>query len=249
MKRAAGMNSEYDPFASVYNRFWGFDYHAQALPVVNRLLLATLPAKASILDVCCGAGQFTGKIRSTGFRVAGIDASAKMIEFARQNAPGAELAVADVRHFSLGKKFNAAYSVFESLNHVPDREGLGQALGCIRRHLKRGALFLFDLNGENAFQRYWNDGDAIVEDDVACILRSEYDEQRHVGTCYITVFEKTRGWTRRDFQIQQTCHSLNAVQIALEAASFGEITFYSARDLGMDETTGFDRTFIAARAR
>jgi SAM-dependent methyltransferase len=248
MKNAAGTNSEYDPFASVYNRFWGLDYHAQALPAVKQLLLTGLPANASILDVCCGSGQFTGTICSAGFRVTGVDASVKMIEFARRNAPGAKFTVADVRDFSLGRKFGGAYSVFESLNHIRDKEGLGQALRCVRRHLRRGAIFLFDLNGEKAFQRYWNDGDAIVEDDIACILRSEYDEQQHVGTCYITVFEKTRGWTRRDFQIQQTCHDLGAVQKALEAAKFSEITFYSARDLGMDETTGFDRTFIAARA-
>lgn len=249
MKTTTPINSEYDPFASIYNRFWGQHYHVQALPVVKRLLLDHLPDGASILDVCCGTGQFTDKVRSYGFRVDGVDASAKMIAYARKNVPGSRFTVADVRNFSLRKKFKAAYSVFESLNHVPDLAGLGQAFQRVRRHLAPGSIFLFDLNGESAFRKYWNDGDAIVEDDVACILRSEYDELRRIGTCYVTAFEKARVWKRRDFQLQQTCHSLDAAPKELETAGFADIAFYSARDAGMDEITGFDRTFIRARAR
>ncbi len=88
--------------------------------------------------------------------VAGIDASAEMIRYARENAPGVKFTVADVRDFRLGATFEAAYSVYESLNHVPDIGGLRPAFACIRRHLKPGAPFLFDLNREEAYVLYWN---------------------------------------------------------------------------------------------
>jgi SAM-dependent methyltransferase len=241
-------NTEFDPFAPVYNRSWGAEYHAQAFPLVDRLLLSRLRRHAPVLDVCCGTGQFTARVQNSGFRVQGVDASEAMIRYARQNAPAAEFRVADVRSFSLDNKFDAAYSVFESLNHVPDREGLELAFGCIHHHLQKGAPFLFDLNREDAFLIYWNDTHAIVEPDYVCALRSNYDEATRIATCNITVFEHEDGWSRRDFTIHQTCHDLSQVHEALLKAGFAEVTLYDSRDLGMTGDIAYARTFFLATA-
>ena len=64
----------------------------------------------------------------------------------RQGYRVAPVSVADARDFSLGRVFDGAYCVFESLNHVPDVEGLCLAFRCVREHLRTGAAFLFDLN-------------------------------------------------------------------------------------------------------
>jgi ubiquinone/menaquinone biosynthesis C-methylase UbiE len=47
----------YDRFAWVYDRYWAGDFATRVLPVLERLLLASLPAGARILDLCCGTGQ------------------------------------------------------------------------------------------------------------------------------------------------------------------------------------------------
>ena len=112
-----------------------------------------------------------------------------MVEFARVNAPGVRFTVADVRNFSLRRRFDAAYSVFESLNHVPDIQGLRLAFACVRKHLRAGSAFLFDLNREDAFILYWNTTDALVEKDSVCILRMEYDADSREGRCDVTSFE------------------------------------------------------------
>src|ERR1700733_13614931 len=136
MKRAAPIapNTEYDPFARLYNRHWGADYRLEAAPIVQRLLLSRVPDGAAVLDVCCGTGQFTEQMRRRGYEMAGLDASGEMIRYAKRNAPDVEFTVADVREFSLDRTFDAAYPVYESLNHVPDIEGLGLAFAQIRRH-------------------------------------------------------------------------------------------------------------------
>jgi SAM-dependent methyltransferase len=242
-------NTEFDPFAAVYNRSWGADYHAQALPVVRNLLLSRLPAGAGILDVCCGTGQFTACVQKLGFRVYGVDASEHMIGYARANVPDGEFKVSDVRSFSLGLEFAAAYSVFESLNHVPDLEGLALAFACVRRHLEDGACFLFDLNREEAFMNYWNDTHAIVEEDMVCALRSEYDETAGIGTCNVTTFLlESEGWRREDFTIHQTCHDLNQVQDRLLAAGFKGVSLLDSRDAGMRGDIACARTFFLATA-
>lgn len=241
------LNNEYDPFASIYNKYWGADYRSAAFPVLRHLLLARLRPGAEVLDVCCGTGQLTAEVAREGFRVAGIDASGAMLGFARENAPGADLHLADARRFALGKRFDAAYSVFESLNHMPDSADLTKAFRSIRRHLKPGSPFLFDLNDENAFDLYWNTVDALVEDDATCVLRMDYDNGSRRGTCRFTAYElKEEHWRRSDFTILQTCHPDSEVQRALQLAGFIGLTSYAAKDVGMKGHTGLGRTFYLA---
>ena len=242
-------NIEYDPFAAIYNRYWGSDYHSQAFPIVDRLLLSRLPLNAAVLDVCCGTGQFAAMIAARGFQVTGIDGSSEMIRFARQNAPGVSFTVSDAREFSLGNKFDGALSVFESLNHVPDLAGLTMAFSRVLHHLKPGASFLFDLNGEDAFLTHWNETNAIVDSDQVCVMRSEYNEETRTGTCRITSFRQNDGWTRNDFVVRQTCHEIDAVHDALLRAGFDMVGLYDARDAGMTGDIACDRTFFLATAK
>lgn len=241
-------NTEFDPFASLYNRYWGADYHAQTFPIVESVLLSRLPVGAAVLDVCCGTGQFTARVQQAGFRVHGVDASEGMIGHARRNATGAEFTVADARCFSLKDKFDAAYSVFESLNHVPDLEGLEMAFSHVHRHLHPKSPFLFDLNREDAFVAFWNDTHAIVEADTVCALRSNYDESTRIATCNITAFQLEDCWRRTDFAVRQTCHDLDGAQEALQNAGFREVTLYDSRDLGMTGEIAYARTFFLATA-
>jgi SAM-dependent methyltransferase len=245
-------NTEYDPFAPLYNRHWGADYRAGVMPIVERLLLSRLPPAAALLDVCCGTGQFTQQVRRRGYRVAGVDASGEMIRFARQNAPGVRFTVADVRDFSLGSSFDGAYCIYESLNHVPDTDGLKLAFGCIRRHLKAGAPFLFDLNREEAYILYWNNTDAIVEPDNAFITRSVYDEGTKIGTYDFTTFREddfhAGKWLREDFTVRQTFHRMSEAQSALLDAGFTDVSLQDARDAGMPGDAGYARTFFLASA-
>ncbi|MDP9170450.1 MAG: class I SAM-dependent methyltransferase [Acidobacteriota bacterium] len=238
-------NNEYDPFARLYNRHWGADYRAEAFPVVERLLLSRLKPHATVLDVCCGTGQFTELVRSRGYELAGIDSSPEMIRYARENAPLAELTVADVRRFSLGRKFDAAYSVFESLNHVPE---LKSAFKNVKKHLEPEGRFLFDLNREEAFVLYWNTTDSIVTEDMVCVLRMEYDEKSRIGTCDVTEFAKKGEWTRTDYTLRQTCHDPDDVQNALFDAGFSDVSLYDARDVGMKGDAGYGRMFFLAQS-
>jgi len=239
-------NNEYDPFARIYNRHWGRDYRAEAFPIVQRLLLSRLKPHAEILDLCCGTGQFTEMIRQQGFRMTGVDGSEEMLAYARENSPESVFAVSDARAFALEKKFHAVYSVFESLNHIPDLEGLVQTFRRVKKHLRPRAPFLFDLNREPAFILYWNTVDALVEKEDVCVLRMDYDEESRVGTCRMTAFCKDRTWKRDDFTLRQTCHDLGSVQEALDQAGFRDITLYDARDVGMEGDAGYARTFFLA---
>jgi SAM-dependent methyltransferase len=242
-------NREYDPFARIYNQYWGDEYRVEAAPVVARLLLSRIPAGAAVLDVCCGTGQFTEMVRRLGYNVAGVDASGEMIRYARENAPGVGFTVADVRDFRLPESFDAAYSIYESLNHVPDIAGLRMAFRRIRSHLKPGGPFLFDLNREEAYVLYWNSSDSIIGKNSVCVMRSEFDQAAQAGKYEVTTFERADGasvnaWRRDDFTLRQYCHEFSAVHGALSGAGFRDVTLFDARDIGIKGEVGYGRTFF-----
>src|SRR5579872_7118671 len=106
-------NREYDPFASLYAAHWGDEFHAEIIPVLDRLLLKDLPRRAEVLDLCCGDGRVTKALVRRGFRMTGLDGSERMLSFAKQRLPRTEFLLADARTFRLAPRFDAVISVFD----------------------------------------------------------------------------------------------------------------------------------------
>ena len=122
----------YDPFARVYNQHWGF-FATKAYPILEHLVLEKLSPGCAVLDLCCGTGQLAAELSRRGYRTTGLDGSAEMIEIARKNAPDVDFVVQDARNIALTRKFAAALSTFDSLNHVMlGRTGTGVSK-CIQR--------------------------------------------------------------------------------------------------------------------
>src|SRR5262245_571076 len=91
--------SDYDRFAWFYDRYWGGEFCRPALAIYNILLFPHLTPGSRILDLCCGTGQIAAGLIERGYLVTGLDGSQAMLDFARENAPGAELIRADARSF------------------------------------------------------------------------------------------------------------------------------------------------------
>ena len=85
---------------------------------MEKLVLQYAPPHSHILDLCCGTGHLTKKLIDNHFVVTGIDGSAQMIEYARQNAPNAAFIVDDARYFNINEQFQYVISTGDSLNHI-----------------------------------------------------------------------------------------------------------------------------------
>ncbi len=238
---------EYAPLAWFYDRYWGAQYHRLVLPILERLLLCSLPSGSSILDVCCGTGHLARELISRGYRVTGIDGSEEMLVYARKRAPQGEFLAADARDFTLPGSFRAAVSTFESLNHILLGNELLEVFQNVRAVLVGGGSFFFDLLTEEAYTTLWQKSSATVEDDNVCILRGGYDGKERLGKSEITLFRLEGTWKRTDLRLFQRCHEPTEVRSALERAGFTEISLYDARaDLGMAGDMAVGRVFFTA---
>jgi SAM-dependent methyltransferase len=238
--------SEYDRFAWFYNKYWGGEYSRPALSIYNILLFPHLPDGCRILDLCCGAGQIAEGLTERGYRVAGVDGSEAMLEFARANAPDAEFIRADARDFHLPYKFHAVISAFDSLNHVMELEELKTVFRNVFAAMEDDGLFLFDLNLEDESEMLGGSLE-MIEDDHVCVVRATYKPQEKLKRYDVTMFMlEDASWRRSDLTLFQRYYAPHDVIAALAECGFSRVKTYDARrEFGFTISDG--RMFYLAR--
>ncbi len=219
--------SDYDTFASVYNKHWGNEFIYIALPALEKLVLPRLPAKARILDLCCGTGQLAQVLTARGYQVTGLDGSEEMLRYARENAPAVEFIHGDARSFKLPAVYHAVVSTFDSLNHIMTVEELVAVFRNVYSALKEGGLFLFDLNMEEGYRITRDDNFGIVEDDHVCVVHASYHPEERTAKFETTIFRLQDYWYRSDVTLLQKCYSETEVRSALKIADFTGIHAYA----------------------
>jgi SAM-dependent methyltransferase len=238
--------SDYNDFAWFYNKYWSRAYSDQVFPTLEKLLLSRLSLQSHILDLCCGTGQLTQALIERGFQVTGIDSSAGMLHYARENAPGAEFILADVRSFSLPAAYHAVFSTFNSLNHMTTLEELKAVFKNVHKVLLEGGIFLFDVIMEEGCRFNWQDSFSLVKDDNVCIVQASYNPDERLGQGNITLFRlEGKNWQRSDVTLFQRSYPESEIRSALVGAGFSQVSTYDAiKDLGMTGHIG--RMFFLA---
>ena len=114
-----------------------FRRHAQA-PVSN------------VLDLGCGTGNHVFEMARRGYAVVGVDRSEAMLALAQQRSlqlghSKVRFQLGDIRNVDLGQQFDAALIMFAVLGYQVENNDILSTLKTVRRHLKPGALLVFDV--------------------------------------------------------------------------------------------------------
>jgi trans-aconitate 2-methyltransferase len=133
-------------------RSWsGADYDRLSTPMeaMGREVLERLPLEGSetVIDAGCGSGRVTEALiaRLPSGRVVGVDASASMIDAARERlGDRAELHVADLVTFDLGIRADAILST-ATFHWIADHDALFARL---RAHLRDGGRLVAQCGGQ-----------------------------------------------------------------------------------------------------
>jgi len=143
----------------------------------------------AILDAACGTGLSTVPWVERGYRVAGADGSAAMLERARERMREAgyevELRLQNLLELDLGRTFDAAVCMHSGLDYILEDADLGQALRSLRGCLRTGGLLAFDkCLDEPAF------------------YKEDYSDRRELS-CGSAEFQYR--WDRRNRLLEQRC--------------------------------------------
>lgn len=233
----------YYAWAWAFDRYWAHDLF---LEPIRKLVLADVPAPARILDLCCGAGHLTAQLAKCGYEVTGLDVSGEMLAIARERAPECRFVEGDARTFSFERPFDLVVSTYDSLNHVLVMDELRRVFRCVRRSLRPGAPFVFDLGTERGFRTRWTEPHAVVEDDLVVVGAGSYDPRGRSADYRITMFRRDGEWVRTDATVRERFHRSEDVMEALADEQFIDLWQADARDLGMRESA--DRIFYRGHA-
>lgn len=130
----------YDAIAERYAA-WSATVRVTERERYTRLLLASLPDGAAVLELGCGAGLPTTGRLAARFAVTGVDLSPRQIELARTSVPNATFIMGDMTALAFPPASFDAVCVFYAITHVP-REEHARLLLHIAAWLRPGGLFV-----------------------------------------------------------------------------------------------------------
>lgn len=141
--------------SSIYDaaRFYDIAFGWRDVPDECRFLLdryrdarGALPRRA--LEIACGPGQHARTLAAWGFRCVGLDRSAAMLDFARQqpggNDPDVAWQLGDMRDFALDAPAELAFCLMDSLSHLLTLDELLDHLGAVARNVTPGGLYVLE---------------------------------------------------------------------------------------------------------
>lgn len=178
----------YDAFARVYDRALG-DLFMRGAAAVLRALEAEYPTETRThLDVACGTGLAMRHFASRGFTTRGIDASYAMVSRARRR--GLDVVVGDVRTVVVRAIFERVTCLYDSLNHLLQRDDLRRAFSSVASVMGESSLFWFDLNHPESYREVWAMAEPFESGDAVYNLEidTRYDEAANLATA------RVRGW-------------------------------------------------------
>lgn len=118
------------------------------------LIVNSIPAGGSILDLGCGTGEPIARFFiEKGFHLTGVDGSAKMIALCQKRFPSERWIVSDMREIKFPQQFDAilAWHSFFHLDHESQRE----MFKLFNSHLKSGGVLAFTSGEEE--DEVWSD--------------------------------------------------------------------------------------------
>lgn len=118
------------------------------------LIINTVPAGGSVLDLGCGTGEPIAQFFiEKGFKVTGVDGSKKMIELCKKRFPSERWIVSDMREINLQQRFDVvlAWHSFFHLDHDSQRK----MFKIFDAHIKPGGVLAFTSGEEEG--EVWSD--------------------------------------------------------------------------------------------
>ena len=221
--------SAYDTLAASYDGLMaGGAYRRRAAFLERRLKKSPIPVE-TVLDLACGTGTMACLLAKRGYEVIAADGSGEMLAQAAAKAEGLarrplflQQAMPRLR---LAQPVDAVVSTLDSLNYLTAERDLRETFRRVRRWLKPGGLFLFDVNTPYKLRRM--DGQLYMDEteDSVCIWRTFFSEKKQVCTYQVDLFRLQPGgaWARSFEEHRERAWSEEVLRRSLEEAGFSAL--------------------------
>lgn len=205
-----------------YDILFGFDRSREADFYERTFARCGVARGERILEVACGPARVARLIARRGHRVSGLDHSAAMLAFARDEAAAEatplETLRADMTVFSCEHAFAAAYNPLSSFRLLHRNADVDAHLRCMAAALRAGGVYVLDLGFRASADepvvttdegwemtrrgvKVRGENDAVYVDDAGRRLRLAWGDEAHLRG-YTTAELRERVCACSDFAIE-----------------------------------------------
>lgn len=203
-------------------------YRRRAAFLERRLKKSPIPVE-TVLDLACGTGTIACLLAARGYEVLAADGSAEMLTQAAAKAEGLDrpplFFQQAMPRLRLARPVDAVVSTLDSLNYLTAERDLGETFRRVRRWLKPGGLFLFDVNTPYKLRRM--DGQLYMDEteEAVCVWRTFFSEKKRVCTYQVDLFRlrPDGAWDRSFEEHRERAWSEEELRKALDEAGFSSV--------------------------
>jgi SAM-dependent methyltransferase len=184
--RVSTSGEAYAAFAYAYDQALGTRFFKAVRTMLEAQLAKHPTVVKTHLDVACGTGLALEYFAKRGWRSVGVDASIEMLSMARKRSRN--LITGDFRTLPLRGTFARITCLFDSLNHIRDRNDLIAAFRSMRRLMADDSLLLFDINHPDIYPEVWGLAEPFVADgaDYHLEIATSYRKREATGRARVT---------------------------------------------------------------
>ncbi len=205
----------------------------------------------NILELACGTGNLTYYLANARYDLTCIDISPDMLSIAYNKLTkfkNVKLLNQNMINFTINQRFDAIISACDSINYIEDEMDLLNTFRNVKKHLKPGGMFIFDINSYYKL-RYIIGNNTFVEDReyIFYTWQNYFDEKNSIAEFYLTFFVKKEGgkYIRFDENHIERAYRIEEINYLLEKASFDTIYCYDEFSFEKPRDRSERITFIA----
>lgn len=244
----------YDEFSLVYDKLMA---HAPYDKWITFTLEAIKQKKLdvhTIVDLGCGTGEITIRLKKLGYDAIGVDLSPTMLAVAYEKAHRENVSATwiqqDIRKLQGFSDIDLCISYCDVINYVTNERDLQEVFTRVYDSLRPGGLFIFDIHSIDHVEKNMLDYTFTdVTDELAYIWDCERGETIGEMYHYMTFFKlRDDHYVRFDEMHHQKTYPVMIYEQLLKKCNFTEIEFF--HDFSFDthfSEENSERIFIIAK--
>lgn len=223
--------SSYDALASSYDGLMADGSYLKRADWLERLFCKSAIPVRTVLDLACGTGTIACLLAARGYQVTATDGSEEMLTQAMGKAAALDGQPPLFLHQSMPRlrliePVDAVVSTLDSLNYLTRERDIRETFRRVRRWLKPGGQFIFDVNSPCKLRRMDRQMYMDETEDSFCVWRTFFSERTKVCTYQVDLFRaRADGAWDRDFEEhRERAWTEEELREYLRAAGFEKIT-------------------------
>ncbi|WP_350342518.1 class I SAM-dependent methyltransferase [Proteinivorax tanatarense] len=220
------MSSGYDILAKYYDKFMIEFPYDKWVSFIDTFC----DRKLSILELGCGTGNLTIRLKKLGYDVTGIDIESNMLSIAEQKITKERLEIPLICDDMLNADYLSCNQIIcpnDGVNSILDKRELEIFFKKVFNSFKGNGTFIFDVSTLKKFSDM--QGEIFCEDyKELTYIWDTIISKDNIVDFYLTFFENIMGnrYKRTDLSITQRGYTLEELKTALNWAGFTSIETY-----------------------